>query len=113
MEAARTSETSVNNYFTRQYIPEDNSEIISVHETRHWRPSSQFSTNYALTVYVFEILFQCFSTKYALCYSTKNIEAACSFETLLSSYKSNVIFTPWEPQISHKIVWNTHTRCSE
>jgi hypothetical protein len=30
MEAARTSETSVNNYFTRQYIPEDKSE----HHTR-------------------------------------------------------------------------------
>jgi hypothetical protein len=27
MEATRTSETSVDNYFTRQYIPEDNSEI--------------------------------------------------------------------------------------
>jgi hypothetical protein len=27
MEAARTSETSVNNYFTRQYIPEDKSEL--------------------------------------------------------------------------------------
>jgi hypothetical protein len=30
MEAARTSETSVDNYFTRQYIPEDNSK----HHTR-------------------------------------------------------------------------------
>jgi hypothetical protein len=30
MEAGRTSETSVNNHFTRQYIPEDNSE----HHTR-------------------------------------------------------------------------------
>jgi hypothetical protein len=30
MEAARNSETSVDNYFTRQYIPEDNSE----HHTR-------------------------------------------------------------------------------
>jgi hypothetical protein len=28
MEAARTSETSVNNYFTRQYIPEDKSERL-------------------------------------------------------------------------------------
>jgi hypothetical protein len=28
MEAVRTSETSVDNYFTRQYIPEDNSEQI-------------------------------------------------------------------------------------
>jgi hypothetical protein len=27
MEAARTSETSVDNYFTRQYTPEDNSEL--------------------------------------------------------------------------------------
>jgi hypothetical protein len=31
MEAARTSETSVDNYFTWQYIPEDNSEL----HTRH------------------------------------------------------------------------------
>jgi hypothetical protein len=30
MEAVRTSETSVDNYFTWQYIPEDNSE----HHTR-------------------------------------------------------------------------------
>jgi hypothetical protein len=29
MEAARTSETSVDNYFTRQYIPEDKSELYS------------------------------------------------------------------------------------
>jgi hypothetical protein len=27
MVAARTSETSVDNYFTRQYIPEDKSEL--------------------------------------------------------------------------------------
>jgi hypothetical protein len=27
MEAARISETSTDNYFTRQYIPEDNSEL--------------------------------------------------------------------------------------
>jgi hypothetical protein len=30
-DAVRTSETSVANHFTRQYIPEDNSE----HHTRH------------------------------------------------------------------------------
>jgi hypothetical protein len=30
MEAARTSETSVDNYFTRQYIPEDNSELDTI-----------------------------------------------------------------------------------
>jgi hypothetical protein len=28
MEAARTSETPVYNYFTRQYIPEDKSELL-------------------------------------------------------------------------------------
>jgi hypothetical protein len=33
MEAVRTSETSVDNHFTRQYIPEDNSE----HHTRRRR----------------------------------------------------------------------------
>jgi hypothetical protein len=27
MEAARTSETSIDSYFTRQYIPEDKSEL--------------------------------------------------------------------------------------
>jgi hypothetical protein len=27
IEAARTSETSVDNYFTRQYLPEDKSEL--------------------------------------------------------------------------------------
>jgi hypothetical protein len=27
MEAARTSEASADNYFTRQYIPEDKSEL--------------------------------------------------------------------------------------
>jgi hypothetical protein len=32
MEAARTSETSVDNCFTRQYIPEDKSEL---HTRRH------------------------------------------------------------------------------
>jgi hypothetical protein len=30
MEAARTSETSVDNYFTRQYIPEDIPELLDV-----------------------------------------------------------------------------------
>jgi hypothetical protein len=52
MEAVRTSETSVDNHFTRQYIPEDNSE----HHTRrrenlkshkiqgHFSPSSSCFT---------------------------------------------------------------------
>jgi hypothetical protein len=29
MDAGRTSEMSVDNYFTRQYIPEDNSELYT------------------------------------------------------------------------------------
>jgi hypothetical protein len=38
MEAARTSETSVDNYFTRQYIPEDKSEL-------HTRRSENFKSH--------------------------------------------------------------------
>jgi hypothetical protein len=30
MEAVRTSETSVDNHFTRQYIPEHNSERLNI-----------------------------------------------------------------------------------
>jgi hypothetical protein len=39
MEAARTSETSVENYFTRQYIPEDKSELFS----GQWSPPTDSS----------------------------------------------------------------------
>jgi hypothetical protein len=35
MEVVRTSETSVDNNFTRQYIPEDNSELADV--DRHFK----------------------------------------------------------------------------
>jgi hypothetical protein len=41
MEAARTSETSVDNYFTRQYIPEDKSEFQASFSFVHL-----FVTNY-------------------------------------------------------------------
>jgi hypothetical protein len=34
IEAARTSETSVDNYFTRKYIPEDKSEFPAVYQFR-------------------------------------------------------------------------------
>jgi hypothetical protein len=44
MEAARTSETSVNNYFTRQYIPEDKSEL-------HTRRRENLKSNIVSTVY--------------------------------------------------------------
>jgi hypothetical protein len=37
MEAAVTSETSVDNYFTRQYIPEDKSENIFDYTAAHPR----------------------------------------------------------------------------
>jgi hypothetical protein len=36
MKAARTSQTSVDNYFTRQYISEDNSENILNHPHYRW-----------------------------------------------------------------------------
>jgi hypothetical protein len=36
MEAVRTSETSVDNHFTRQYNPEDSSEYLSRLENWLW-----------------------------------------------------------------------------
>jgi hypothetical protein len=47
MEAVRTSETSVDNYFTPQYIPEDNSE----HHTRrreNFKSHNQIHSNQTL-----------------------------------------------------------------
>jgi hypothetical protein len=50
MEAARTCETSVDNYFTRQYIPEDKSELhirrrenLKSHILYHVQHSTLFS----------------------------------------------------------------------
>jgi hypothetical protein len=44
MEAAGTSETSVDNYFTRQYIPEDKSEL-------HTRRRENLKSHILLLVY--------------------------------------------------------------
>jgi hypothetical protein len=41
MKAVRTSETSVDNHFTRQYIPEDSSEH---HTRRHENLKSRIKT---------------------------------------------------------------------
>jgi hypothetical protein len=57
MEAVRASETSVDNHFTRQYIPEDNSEhhtrrrenlkshVIDMNHT-YWRAGESCYNNY-------------------------------------------------------------------
>jgi hypothetical protein len=45
MEAVRTSETSVDNHFTRQYIPEDNSE----HHTRRRENLKSHGTEHVST----------------------------------------------------------------
>jgi hypothetical protein len=45
IDAARTSETSVDNYFTQQYIPEDNSEP---HACRRENLKSQLLFSYIL-----------------------------------------------------------------
>jgi hypothetical protein len=47
MEAVCTSETSVDNHFTRQYIPEDNSE----HHTRRRENFKSHITNKRLKYY--------------------------------------------------------------
>jgi hypothetical protein len=53
MEAVRTSETSVDNHFTRQYIPEDNSEH---HTRRRENLKSQIVGDFAHMLYGSEIL---------------------------------------------------------
>jgi hypothetical protein len=50
-EAARTSETSVGNHFTRQYIPEDNSENLPLCLTVH-NPT----VNFTFTTSAFSLL---------------------------------------------------------
>jgi hypothetical protein len=47
MEAVRTSETSVDNYFTWQYIPEGNSE----HSSMSFHPSERHRVLYILSAY--------------------------------------------------------------
>jgi hypothetical protein len=46
MEAVRTYETSVDNHFTRQYIPEDNSE-------HHTRRRENLKSHVLLVMYVY------------------------------------------------------------
>jgi hypothetical protein len=48
MEAARTSETSVDNYFTGQYIPEDSCEL-------HTRRRENLKTHLGLPVFIIPI----------------------------------------------------------
>jgi hypothetical protein len=62
MEAVRTSETSVDNYFTRQYIPEDNSEL----HTR-WRENMKSHNIY-------------------ICHSSLMMEAVRTSETSVDNY---------------------------
>jgi hypothetical protein len=46
MEAVRASETSVDNYFTRQYNPEDNSELHVKHKIKMAKTMSNMSPLY-------------------------------------------------------------------
>jgi hypothetical protein len=45
MEAVRTSETSVDNHFTRQYNPEDSSEQMHFLLSSAWYISSSYPFN--------------------------------------------------------------------
>jgi hypothetical protein len=46
MEAVRTSETSVDNHFTRQYIPEDNSLMMEAVRTSETSVDNHFTRQY-------------------------------------------------------------------
>jgi hypothetical protein len=50
MEAVRTSETSVDNHFTQQYIPEDNSE----HHTRRREDLKSHNADIILKAFKYE-----------------------------------------------------------
>jgi hypothetical protein len=52
MEAARTSETSVDNYFTRQYIPEDKSELHTRRRENLKSHNEKVEENYYFDSYV-------------------------------------------------------------
>jgi hypothetical protein len=65
MEAARTSETSVDNYSTRQYIPEDNSEL-------HTRRRENFKSHiFSLIPHILAISFV-HKPEHLPCQNTKN-----------------------------------------
>jgi hypothetical protein len=49
MEAASTSETSVDNYFTWKYIPEDNSEL-------HTRRRESLKSHNVLLIYFYLLI---------------------------------------------------------
>jgi hypothetical protein len=66
MEAARTSETLVGNYFTRQYIPEDNSEL-------HTRRRENFKSH--------------ISDKFRRIFSIKNINEEAEFLIFNLAYR--------------------------
>jgi hypothetical protein len=55
IEAARTSEKSIDNYFTRQYIPEDKSEL---HTRRPENLKSHINSNrsYVIVSYYLQII---------------------------------------------------------
>jgi hypothetical protein len=93
MEAARTSETSVDNYFKRQYIPEDKSEL-------HLKLVHTF-TNYFLKIHfniirpstprtnqVFSFL-QDFRLKFHMHFSSPAIRTTC--RALLAVRDSNAL----------------------
>jgi hypothetical protein len=58
MEAARTSETSVDSYFTRQYIPEDKSEL----HTRR-RENLKSNTVFMMSVFPFDSMQETFAVE--------------------------------------------------
>jgi homoserine trans-succinylase len=56
MEAVRTSETSVDNHFTRQYIPEDNSEHHT-HRRENLKSHNLFAYLLVCNLYIYKTEF--------------------------------------------------------
>jgi hypothetical protein len=77
MTAARTSETSVDKYFTRQYILEDNSELHTRHR-ENLKSRIVHSSYYQVVIHESFLDLQCFKpaahfTKYTKVFPTTSI----------------------------------------
>jgi hypothetical protein len=76
MEAVRTSETSVDNHFTRQYIPEENSE-------HHTRCRKNLKSH--VQIFVYKTLDKCNKSKLAFKDWTQSLLSLLHIEN--SKYK--------------------------
>jgi hypothetical protein len=100
MEAVRTSETSVDNYFTRQYIPEDNSEHhtrprenLKSHTEKMFKILPYFNLTSILqkkTLFFTSLDFGLVKTQFYIFYSTSLLAVSVTFKYILHYVCSDI-----------------------